>query len=114
MKENVVRHLREAVGVEPDEVPAVYGDFIKALDEGIAGLHAAVDPVDFRGIRSATHLLMGFARNVGAADLGDAAHALNAAAHAADADACRIGIREVEALCNAYRDDAPDAAPPTP
>ena len=114
MKENVVRHLREAVGVEPGEVPEIYGIFLKSIFECLDGLHAAADPVDFRAVRSATHLLMGFSRNVGAADLGDAAQALNAAAHAADAEACRIGIREVEALCNAYRDDAPDAAPPTP
>ena len=111
MKENVVRHLREVVGLESDEIPAVYGEFLKAIEECLAGLRAAADPVDFRGVRAATHLLMGFSRNVGAGDLGDAAHALNAAAHAADAAACRIGIREIEELCDAYRDDAAGATP---
>ena len=50
---------------------------------------------------------MGFVRNVGAAELGEAALALNTSAHAADAEACLLGIREIEALCASYRDDAP-------
>ena len=107
MRENVVRHLREVVGLDDSEIPGVYGIFLKTLGESLDGLRAATDPIDFRAIRSATHLLMGFARNVGAADLGDAARALNAAAHAAEAEACRLGIREIEEICAAYRDDAP-------
>lgn len=114
MRENVVRHLRDVVGLDPAEIPGIYGIFRKTLGESLDGLRAAADPVDFRGIRSATHLLMGFARNVGAADLGDAARALNAAAHAAEAEACRLGIREIEELAAAYLDDAPGDAPPQP
>ena len=49
---------------------------------------------------------MGFALNIGASDLGDAARALNAAAHDTDEEACRLGIRKIEELCAAYRDDA--------
>ena len=114
MRENVVRHLRDVVGLDPAEIPGVYEIFLKTLAECLDGLRAAADPPDFRAVRTATHTLMGFARNVGAADLGDAAHALNAAAHAADAETCRIGIREIEALCAAYREDAPDGTPPQP
>ncbi len=110
MREDVVHHLRDVVGLDPSEIPGIYGIFLKTLADSLVGLRAAADPVDFRAIRSATHLLMGFSRNVGAADLGDAARALNAAAHAAEAEACRIGIREIEELCATYRDDA--LAPP--
>lgn len=104
MKEDVVRHLRETLGLPPEEIPAFYETFLRTLDECLASLRAAGDPPSFAAVRAATHTLMGFARNVGAADLGDAALALNAAAHAADADACRCGIREIESLCGAYRD----------
>ena len=110
MNENVVRHLRDVLGLEPDEITDIYGIFQRSLSECLGALRAASDPVDFRAIRAATHTLMGFARNAGAADLGEAAHALNAAAHAADADACLLGIREIETLAGAYR----VAAPPQP
>jgi len=107
MRENVVRHLREVVGLDDSEIPGVYGIFLRTLAECLDGLRAAASPVDFRAIRSATHTLMGFARNVGAADLGDVARSLNAAAHDSDEEACRLGIREIEEICAAYRDDAP-------
>ncbi len=109
MKEDVVRHLREAVGLAPEEIPALYASFLRTLDGCLDTLRAAGDPPSFTAVRAATHAMMGFARNVGAADLGDAALALNAAAHAADAAACRCGIREIESLCAAYRDEAPSA-----
>ena len=54
MRENVVRHLRDVVGLDPEEIPGVYGIFRKTLGESLDGLRAAADPVDFRGIRSAT------------------------------------------------------------
>ena len=107
MKENVVRHLRDVVGLDPDEIPGVYEIFLKTLAECLEGLRTAADPPDFRAVRTATHTLMGFARNAGAADLGDAAQALNAAAHAADPAACSFGIRDIAALCNEYFDPTP-------
>lgn len=114
MRENVLRHLRDTVGLEPAELPGVYEIFLQTLAKCIDDLRAAADPIDFLAIRAATHTMMGFARNTGAADLGDAAHALNAAAHEADADACRCGIRELEALAVTYRDDTADALSPKP
>lgn len=105
MKENVVRHLRDAIGLGPDDIPAVYGEFLKTLGKSLDDLRRASDPIDFLGVRAATHTLMGFSHNVGATDLGDAAKALNAAAHDANAEACLVGIREIEAICDTYRDD---------
>lgn len=107
MNENIVSHLRDVIGLEPDEIADVYGIFLRSLSECLDRLHAASAPVDFLAVRAVTHNLMGFARNVGAAELGEAALALNTSAHAADAEACLLGIREIEALCASYRDDAP-------
>lgn len=112
MNENVVRHLRDALGLEPEEIPELYGTFLRTFAECLGRLRAAADPPDFIAIRGATHTLMGFARNVGAADLGDAALALNAAAHAADPGACALGVREIEELYQRYQAGAPDPASP--
>jgi len=109
MKENVVRHLRDGLGLGPEEIADIYGVFLHTLSQCLDQLRAAGDPPDFLAVRAATHTLKGFARNVGAADLGDAALALNAAAHAGDAEACRCGIRDVESICNEYRAGTPSA-----
>lgn len=114
MRENVVRHLRDNVGLDLGEIPGVYEIFLQTVSKCIADLRAASDPVDFRAIRAVTHTMMGFARNTGAADLGDAAHALNAAAHEADAEACLCGIHEIEALAETYRDNSQDDETPAP
>ena len=103
MKQNVVDHFLNVLHLPPEEVPALYDTFLRTLDECLAQLHAADGPApDYLAIRRATHTLMGFARNVGAADLGDAAQALNGAAHAASPSACSLGIRDIESISAAY------------
>ena len=106
MKQNVVDHFLTALHLTPEEVPGLYATFIRALGECLDQLRAADgNPPDFLAIRRATHTLLGFARNVGAIDLGDAALALNAAAHTSDAAACSLGIRDIESIYSKYRDD---------
>ncbi len=104
MKSNVVKHFLEVLHLTPEEVPELYGTFLRTLGESLVQLHAADGPQpDYLAIRRATHTLMGFAKNVGATDLGDAALALTAAAHAADAAACSLGIQDIQTLSDAYR-----------
>ena len=112
MNGNVVRHLREGLGVGPEEIPALYATFLRTFGECVERLRAAAGAPDYFAIRGATHALMGFARNVGAADLGDAALALNAAAHAADPRACALGVREIGELYQRYQEGAPAPASP--
>lgn len=102
MHEKLVGHLRDVLGLSPDEIPAFYATFLKTVSGCVEQLRGAAAGPDYTAIRAATHTLMGFSRNVGAADLGDAALALNGAAHAADPAACAIGIREIEALYRKY------------
>ena len=108
MNPNVVHHFKEVLGLSEEEVPALYDTFVRTLRECLDQLRAADGPEpDYLAIRRATHTLMGFSRNAGASDIGDAAQALNAAAHAADPTACSFGIHDIAELCANYFDPAP-------
>ena len=112
MNENIVHHLRDVLELEPEEIPSLYQTFLRSFGECAGRLRAAVAAPDYVAIRAATHTLMGFARNIGANDLGDAALALNRAAHAADPAACALGVREIEELLQRYQAEAPAPASP--
>lgn len=108
MHPNVVHHFQEVLGLSEEEVPALYDTFVHTLRDCLEQLRAADGPEpDYLAIRRATHTLMGFSRNAGASDIGDAAQALNAAAHAADPAACSLGIKDIADLCNKYFDSTP-------
>lgn len=109
MNEKIVRHLRDDLGLDEADIPAIYDSFLGTLADCADKLRAAADPPDYAAIRAATHTIIGFSRNVGALDLGDAATALNAAAHAGDAAACQYGISEIRELCDQYRSEADSA-----
>ena len=102
MKAEIVSHLRDVLGLDEADIPAIYESFLGTLTECADKLRGSLDPPDYLTIRAATHTIIGFARNVGAMDLGDAATALNAAAHAADAAACSVGVSEILALRDRY------------
>ena len=105
MKQNIIDYLTSELGLPVEAVPEFYDTFLNSLAECLGQLREADGPTpDYLAIRRATHTIKGFARNVGANDLGDAAVALNAAAHAADAPACSLGIRDIESMYIAYRD----------
>ena len=111
MTDDVLRHMRDALHLGDDEIPVFYGMFLRTFEsavEGLRGAFANPSRPDFLAIRSATHSLVGFSRNIGAVDLGDAAKALNAAAHAGDAAACALGASDIEELYRHYRDGAPN------
>ena len=114
MNEKIVRHLRDDLGLDEADIPAIYASFLGTLEECANNLRAAANPPDYTAIRAATHTIIGFSRNVGAIDLGDAATALNAAAHAADAAACACGISESCELCDQYRSEASAVGIQTP
>lgn len=113
MNEQIVNHIRNVLGIGEEDVPVIYESFLTTFSECVDKLRAAVDPPDFLAIRAATHMIVGFARNVGAEDLGEAAAALNAAAHAADARACACGVAEICEFYDRYTaDDAVGATEP--
>ena len=46
MNENVVRHLRDVLGLEPDEITDIYGIFQRSLSECLGALRAASDGLE--------------------------------------------------------------------
>ena len=108
MLNDVKDHFRAELGL-PDELLGEFVDtFLLSFDNSAAELRAilAAPEVDFLAVRRATHTITGFAQTSGAADLLEAALALNASAHAADAAACRDGSRAILDLHARYRAEA--------
>ena len=108
MLNDVKDYFRAELGL-PDEMIGEFIDtFLLSFDNSAAELRAILDApeVDFLAVRRATHTIKGFAQTSGAADLLEAALALNASAHAADAAACRDGAQAILDLHAHYRAEA--------
>ena len=105
MNARIVNHIRNVLGIGEEDIPVIYDSFLATFSECVEKLRAAVDPPDYLAIRAATHMIVGFARTVGAEDLGEAAAALNAAAHAADPGACACGVAEICEYYDRYTAD---------
>ncbi len=108
MLDDVKNHFRTELGL-PDELIGEFVDaFLDSFDNTAAELRdiLAASEVDFLAVRRATHTIKGFAQTSGARDLEEAALALNASAHAADAAACRDGARTILDLHARYRAEA--------
>ncbi len=108
MLSDVKNHFRTELGL-PDELIGEFVDtFFVSLDNCATELRdiLAAPEIDFLAVRRATHTLKGLAQTSGAGDFLEAALSLNASAHAADAEACRIGARAILDLYDRYRAEA--------
>ncbi len=92
MKQDVIKHLKELFDLPDSEVEEYLSDFFTSLDECCDKLKAEETAPNYQNLRVVTHTLIGFCDNMGASDIADKARALNAAAKATDADACRAAI----------------------
>ena len=108
MLKDVKDYFRAELGITDDMLGDFVKTFLSSFDASARDLEAilAAPQVDFPAVRRATHTLKGFAETSGAEDIRDKAVALNASAHAADADACRAGARAILELHAAYRAEA--------
>ena len=107
MLEDVRSHFRTELGLPDDMLGEFVDAFLVSFDASAADLRAilAAPEVDFMDVRRATHTIIGFAETSGAGDVRDLAASLNAAAHAADADAFRAGAQALLDLHAAYRSE---------
>ena len=104
MISDVKKYLAESVAL-PEEllgefIDSFMGSFDKTADE-LKGFAEGAPP-DWLEIRRITHMVKGYADGVGASDLRALSDALNAAAHAQDAAACRDGAKAIRDLHARY------------
>lgn len=101
---DVKQHLTSALGL-PEEL---LGEFVDSFMASFAASAEALKPFaegsapDWMEIRRITHTIKGYSDGVGATDLRALSDALNAAAHAQDADGCRRGAAAIRELFAAY------------
>ena len=98
MIDTVRQHVKATLGIADEEMPEFIGTFMESFGECANRLKEMGEPPDYQVIREVTHKIYGFAQNMGAFDLNDAALLLNAAAKQSDAAACVAGIRLVTKL----------------
>lgn len=116
MIKEVKEHLQTTLGLPAELLGEFVDSFMASFDESAAELKGFADgsaAPDWMAIRRITHTIKGYSDGVGAADLRALSDALNAAAHAEDAAACRAGaqaILDLHARYTAQRDAEGDAA----
>ena len=104
---DVKNHLSTSLGL-PDELLGEFVDsFMSSFDKTAEELkpfaEGSESPMpDWMEIRRITHTVKGYSDGVGAADLRALSDALNAAAHAQDAAACRAGAKAIRDLHARY------------
>ena len=105
MIDDVKNHFRTELGLPDDMLADFVETFLVSLDACVADLQAiqAAPEMDFMAVRRVTHTLRGLAETSGATDLVKRSLALNASAHAADAESCRCGVQDILGLCAQYR-----------
>ena len=104
MLNDVKRHFQETLGLPEEMLGEFIDSFLLSFGRSAADLEpfAGDAAPDWMEIRRITHTIKGFAQGVGADDLLSLSNALNAAAHAQDAESCRQGARAIRALYAAY------------
>lgn len=109
MISDVKKHLQSTLGL-PEEM---LGEFVDAFMDSFDGSARELAPFadgsdapDWLEIRRITHMIKGYSDGVGATDLRALSDKLNAAAHAADAAACRAGAQAIVDLHARYRAEA--------
>ena len=105
---DVRAHLQTTLGLPAEMLGEFVDSFMASFDESAAALKPFADDAapDWLEIRRVTHTIKGYSDGVGAADLRALSDALNAAAHAEDAAACRAGARAILDLHARYRAEA--------
>ena len=97
MISDVKQYLQSTLGL-PEELLGEFVDsFMGSFDKTAEELKPFADGAapDWMEIRRITHTVKGYSDGVGAADLRALSDALNAAAHAEDAAACRSGAQAI-------------------
>ncbi len=105
MRNEIETHLKTVFELSDEDVAEFYAAFLESLDDCCRQLEEAGEPLDFAKVRVASHTLIGFTGNAGAAELLEASRKLNAVAKAADAAACRDQINEILRLRSICRQD---------
>ena len=98
MLSDVKNHLMTSLGLPEEMLTDFVDSFLQSFDESVAALKPFADgsaAPDWMTIRRITHTIKGYADGVGAMDLRALSDALNAAAHAEDAAACRSGAQAI-------------------
>ncbi len=104
MLNDVKSHLQETLGLPEEMLGEFVDSFLQSFGESAAELEpfASGAAPDWMEIRRITHTIKGFAEGVGAGDLLARSNALNAAAHAQDAESCQKGAQDIRSLYAAY------------
>ena len=108
MISDVKKHLQSTLGLPEEMLGEFVDSFMSSFDETAEKLKPFAEGAapDWLEIRRITHTVRGYADGVGAADLRALSDALNAAAHAEDAAACRSGAQAIVDLHARYRAEA--------
>lgn len=106
MKQDVLSHLKEMLGLEDSELPEFYDSFMQSFGECAEELRNLSSPSEFMEIRRVTHAIFGFSQSVNAMDLYEVSKDLNAAAKAEDPVQCANQISALLAVYDAYRAEA--------
>ena len=109
MISDVKNHLMASLGLPEEMLGEFVDSFLASFDESAAALKPFAEGAapDWMEIRRITHTIKGYADGVGAADLRALSDALNAAAHAEDAAACRSGAQAILDLRARYAAEQP-------
>ena len=102
MISDVKNHLMESLGLPEEMLGEFVDSFMASFDESAAALRPFAAEPDWLEIRRITHTIKGYSDGVGATDLRALSDALNAAAHAQDAAACRSGAQAIRDLHARY------------
>ena len=109
MLTDVKNHLMTTLGLPEEMLGEFVDSFMGSFDQSAQELTPFADgsvAPDWLEIRRITHMIKGYSDGVGAADLRALSDALNAAAHAEDAAACRSGAQAIVDLHARYRAEA--------
>ena len=101
---DVKNHLMASLGLPEEMLGEFVDSFMSSFDETAEKLKPFAEGAapDWMEIRRITHTVKGYSDGVGATDLRALSDALNAAAHAQDAAACRSGAQAIRDLHARY------------